>query len=333
MAKDSQTPAPSPGLVDKPVPARVTPSEVIATALSLLWLLASGLFFLLMPDGAQGFDGLRFVMVLLAIFLPVAMIWVAALAARSIRVMREESARLQAVIDGMRQTYIKQQQAAGMAVKPAVEKKLDEIAETTRQTETALATFTSARDQSGTLKTQRADAVPDDQPLLALGTPSEALAPPLSTDDFIRALHFPENAEDLEGFAALRRALKDRQAAQLIQAAQDILTLLSQEGIYMDDLRYDRAKPDLWRRFAKGERGRGIAALGGVHDRSSLALAASRMREDPIFRDAAHHFLRLFDKTLLAFEESATDAELARVSTTRTAVAFMLLGRVAGMFG
>jgi hypothetical protein len=56
------------------------------------------------------------------------------------------------------------------------------------------------------------------------------------------------------------------------------------------------------------------------------------MRRDHIFRDAVHHFLRQFDRTLAAFEPEATDAEIARLSETRTARAFMLLGRVAGTF-
>jgi hypothetical protein len=130
----------------------------------------------------------------------------------------------------------------------------------------------------------------------------------------------------------MRRALADRQTAQLIQASQDVLTLLSQDGIYMDDLRPDRPRPDLWRRFALGERGRTVSALGGVHDRSSLALAAGRMRSDTIFRDAVHHFLRKFDQTLTGFEKRATDTDLAELGDTRTARAFMLLGRVAGTF-
>ena len=48
--------------------------------------------------------------------------------------------------------------------------------------------------------------------------------------------------------------------ARLIRSAQDVLTLLSQEGIYMDDLRPEMTHPDHWRRFATGERGRGVAA-------------------------------------------------------------------------
>ncbi len=126
--------------------------------------------------------------------------------------------------------------------------------------------------------------------------------------------------------------MQDRQSAELIQASQDVLTLLSQEGIYMDDLVPDRARPEIWRRFAEGQRGRPIATLGGVRDRSSLALTAARMRNDPIFRDAVHHFLRKFDRVFSEFEKSATDQEIAALSDTRTARAFMLLGRVTGIF-
>jgi hypothetical protein len=118
----------------------------------------------------------------------------------------------------------------------------------------------------------------------------------------------------------------------LVQAAQDVLTLLSQDGIYMDDLTPDRARPEVWRRFAMGERGRSMAALGGIRDRSSLALSAGRMREDTIFRDAAHHFLRLFDKGLVNFEPEASDEEIAQLADTRSARAFMVLGRVTGAF-
>jgi hypothetical protein len=126
--------------------------------------------------------------------------------------------------------------------------------------------------------------------------------------------------------------MQDRRAAELITASQDILTLLSQEGIYMDDLSPDRARPEIWRRFSEGQRGKPIATLGGIRDRSCLALTAARMRNDPIFRDAAHHFLRKFDRVFTEFEKHATDAEIAAFAETRSARAFMLLGRVTGIF-
>jgi hypothetical protein len=168
------------------------------------------------------------------------------------------------------------------------------------------------------------------QPGLAFTGEPEAAQ--VSTADFISALNFPETAEDREGFAALRRALADRRAATLIRASQDVLTLLSQDGIYMDDLTPDRARPEVWRKFASGERGPAIAGLGGIRDRSSLALSAARMRQDTIFRDSAHHFLRAFDRTLQQMADGLTDQELVALSDTRTARAFMLLGRVSGIF-
>ncbi len=326
------------GMYDRPGRQQVTGIEITAIALSLLWLAGAVVFLFAAPAGGDGIDGLRFIITLLAVFLPVAMIWVAATAARAGRVMREESRRLQIAIDAIRQTLIAQQQRGTSQPDGSVAKKLDEIAAITKKTEAALAMFHSSRATAGAARPliamvapSRADA-PEDQGALELGTPAEALSPPLPHADFIRALHFPETAEDEEGFAALRRALKDRKAAQLIQAAQDVLTLLSQDGIYMDDLSPDRARPEVWRQFAQGTRGRVVAALGGVRDRSSLALSAARMKQDPIFRDAAHHFLRRFDQTFAEFAEEASDEEITALAETRTARAFMLLGRVAGTF-
>ena len=322
----------------KPAADSLGAAEWIGLALSLLWMIGASIFFLTMPDlpptpDAAGLDRLRFMMTLMAMFLPVAMIWVATLAARSAKTVREESRRLQTAIDAMRQTYVADRQARGTGIEPTVEKKLDEIAKATRQTETALATFTSSRD---IMRTKVAPVAPpatgDEQTALAFGTSAEDMSPPLPRPDLIRALNFPDTDKDEAGFAALRRALKDRQARQLVQASQDVLTLLSQDGIYMDDLSPDRARPEIWRRFAHGERGRAVASLGGVRDRSSLALTASRMREDTIFRDAAHHFLRKYDQMLVVFEVDASDEELGYLSETRTSRAFMLLGRVTGAF-
>ncbi|MGR3434697.1 MAG: hypothetical protein ACU0CO_07405 [Shimia sp.] len=333
---------PALGVYDKPgLGAGLSAFEWVAIVVSGLWLVGSALFFL-GGDGAELFEPenlgqLRFVMTLLAVFLPVAVIWVAASAARSARLVRDEGRRLQAAIDAMRQTYVANQQAGGMLVQPAALQKLDQIAAATQETQTKVATFASGRGKEPAptprLKAPEAPADDPNQAALALGTPAETLpSAPLPKADFIRALNFPETPDDQEGFAALRMALKDRKVSGLIQASQDVLTLLSQDGIYMDDLRPDRAKPEAWRRFAHGERGGTVAALGGIRDRSALALAAGRMRADPVFRDAMHHFLRRFDTALIEFEPLATDEDLVELSDTRTARAFMLLGRVTGMF-
>ncbi|GGW32143.1 hypothetical protein GCM10011452_20910 [Gemmobacter lanyuensis] len=311
---------------------RFTRSEAVAAALSLAWLVAVAAYITFSP-GEGGALGL--VMTLLMVFLPIALIWIAVTTLRSVQDLRAEATRLQSAVEAMRSAYVQTQ------VQPSVEKKLEEIERATKSTETVLATFSSRRDVSLTqpsadrkaaLASPRRGADAGDQPALALGTPAEDLRPPLSVADFIRALQFPESPEDKDGFRALRLALEDRTVAKLIRSAQDVLTLLSQEGIFMDDLKPDRARPELWRSFAQGERGRAISGLGGIRDRSSLALTAGRMREDPVFRDAAHHFLRTFDKTFSDFEKNASDAELIELADTRTARAFMLFGRVAGVF-
>ena len=325
-----------------PIPG-ITATEMVALALTVLWLALVGGFFLFArpaaPDTPAGAPSV--VLTIVAIFLPIALIWVAAVTARTAREMRAEAARLKAAVDAMRAAYVSQQQAGA---KPSVEQKLDEIAAAQRSTETALSNFATQREfATGATPPDRKPALtppprpapsqPDDQPALALGTvPDESFHAPVSVADFITALNFPDSPEDREGFRALRAALEDRQMAKLIRAAQDVLNLLAQDGIYMDDLRPDRPAPELWRRFAAGERGKPIAPLGGVRDRSSLALTAARMRNDDIFRDAGHHFLRQFDRTFAEFEKNASDPEVARFAETRTARAFMLLGRVTGTF-
>lgn len=329
------------GVFDKRQPnLSITAVELIAAGLSVIWLGGVAIAFFMFDLGKSSTEEhpFGFVIMLLAIFMPIALIWVTAAVARTARVMREEANRLQGAITAMRYAYIEQAQGGIGGLKPGVERKLDEIAAAQRQTETTLVKFTSRRDmpvseEKPALPAQPKEPPAKGQPVLALGTSAEELVrQQISVADFIKAANFPETAEDKDGFRALRLALEDREAAKLIRSAQDILTLLSQEGIYMDDLRPDRAKPDLWRRFAKGERGGTIASLGGIRDRSCLALTSARMRADPVFRDTAHHFLRQFDRTLVEFETHASDEELARFAETRSARAFMLLGRVTGMF-
>lgn len=327
-----------PALLPPPDPGRGL--EIGGAVMSLFWIVLILAYVFMAPPGSEA-QTFGLVMTLLMVFLPVALIWVVVTTLRSVRDLRGEAARLQATVDAMRSSYVQAQgQQPGPQVRSSVEKKIDEIAAVTRQAETVLASFSSRRDAGLTAPSADRKAAlvrpqPEagtEQPALALGAPVEEMRPPLSITDFIRALQFPESPEDKDGFRALRLALEDRTVAKLIRSAQDVLTLLSQDGIYMDDLKPDLCQPELWRRFAAGERGRSIASLGGIRDRTSLALTAARMKADPVFRDAAHHFLRTFDKTVASFEPNASDAELAELSDTRTARAFMLFGRVTGTF-
>ncbi len=318
------------------------PADKVAAAVTGVWVFMCLIFlgFVGLGSGAS-LGPLRFLILVLAVFLPIALIWIAAIALKSARIIRDESERLQASMDAMRQIYVSQAQMAATTMGPNVERKIDEIVKGQKRAEDALANFASVRSAPERPVSRPVSAAPAPEPVahepeqqtaLALSTPPGHGTQAVTVEDFISAMNFPETADDREGFAALRRALADHRAAQLIRASQDVLTLLSQDGIYMDDLTPDRARPETWRRFAAGERGRTISGLGGIRDRSSLALTSARMRQDTIFRDAAHHFLRTFDKTFSAMAEELTDAEIAALTQTRTARAFMLLGRVAGIF-
>ena len=314
----------------EPMP-RVTAIEIVAVVMSVLWLVLVVAVFGVLGQG-EGAGGTLFS--LLSIVVPIALIWVAASTARTARVLRDEAARLQASVDAMRAAVMSQQQGGTADIRPSVVQKLDEIGQTQKRAEPAPATFTTNRaDRTlGEAQPEAPEPSIQSQPSLALGVPPGAHGDPISIPDFIAALNFPENEHDREGFRVLRRALEDPRTERLVRASQDILTLLSQDGIYMDDLTPDRARPELWRRFAEGERGKGVSDLGGIRDRSALGLASGRIKSDPVFRDAAHHFLRHFDFTFMEFEKGATDAEIAALADTRTVRAFMLVGRVAGTF-
>ena len=92
----------------------VSVAEAVAVLASLAWVLGAAVYFLFLYDADAG-DGerlrsLQLVLTVFAVLMPVAMIWVAAMAARSARVMREESLRLRTAIDAIRQAYVSQNQ-------------------------------------------------------------------------------------------------------------------------------------------------------------------------------------------------------------------------------
>ncbi len=171
--------------------------------------------------------------------------------------------------------------------------------------------------------TETADDDPvDPEVAFGLGWPS-----------LVRALDFPRDADDAEGFRALRNALRRPQLAQLLQAAEDVLNLLSEHDVYLDEVEIDAPDPAAWRRFGKGARGAEVASVGGVRDGAVLARARDLIIADPIFRDTALFFQRRFEAVLSEFAANASDADIAEMADTRSARAFMLLTRLSGSFG
>ena len=280
-------------------------TRLAAGAAIAAWLALCVLFWSVLggaPVRASGWIGAA-----VAALLPVALIWAAAEALRAATALREENAALRAA-NAPRPAH-----APAPAAGPA-------RSSPPRTRPASGATFRSVRAAGATT-----DAPPAPEPAPDAG-------PEPATDDLVRALHFPESAEDAEGVAALRRVLRSRASARLVQAAQDVLTLMAEDAVYMDEIGARPAQPAAWRAFAAGERP-GAAALGEIAGDDALRRVADRMARDAIFRDAAHHFLRQFDAFLARFAPAADDAALRGLAATRTARAFLLLGRAAGRFG
>lgn len=304
----------------------MTTGQKVAYGLAAFWALGTILYLLGAAGPDTGPDPLRRLMAIIVIGLPAGLVWLGVTIQNVARASEAQGEALQSALDQFRKAQAEntQRSIVGVRPMPAAPRASDPLP------------VAAAPNGSG----GRAFATPVSRPAPAKATTDttpglfedDTPPPDLPVDTLIRALHFPETAEDQAGFAALRAALRHHHSSGVVRSAQDVLTLLSQDGIYMDDLLPDRAKPDIWRRFATGARGREVSALGGIRDRAALALSARRMREEPIFRDAAHHFLRGFDQTLARIEPEATDAEIARLSDTRSARAFMLIGRVTGLF-
>ena len=151
-------PLPDPGLAaeaERGRSARAT--EIVAGLLSVVWVVAVLAYILTSPPG-NDVQTLGLVMTLLIVFLPLALIWVAVVTLRSVHDLRAEAQRLQAAVDAMRASYVQSaQQVQAAAIKPSVERKLDEIAAVTKQAESVLATFSSRRDTALTMVAKSGD--------------------------------------------------------------------------------------------------------------------------------------------------------------------------------
>jgi len=187
----------------------------------------------------------------------------------------------------------------------------------------------------------RAEA-PADAPAPVAATAAVAKAPAAGTEDvgedgppeglawgdLVRALDFPRDADDREGFRALKLVLRHPGLAQMLQAAEDVLNLLSQEGVYVNDLAMDPVDPAAWRRYMAGVRGPEVDGVGGIRNPGALETARRLVASDSIFGDSALFFRRRFDAMLAEFAAKATDAELIEFVGTRSGRAFMLLLRL-----
>ena len=337
-----------------------------AAAASLGWavlVLAYGAGFLSVAGGLGG--GMLFVgamLFLMALVLPLLAVWLAAWLAEELERQREIAAALAEVAAPLAAALASTREALGQQTpatspeaihrvvqnavigsRPDYSVPLDRLLAGQARVEVALQKLTQRR-PSTEPEPAVADlpAPPPPPPPPPAPPPALAAEPPLPLmpeeeaparpdwPDLVRALDFPRDAEDREGFRALKAALRHHSLAQTLQAAEDVLNLLSQEGVFVDELPVAPFDAGAWRRFMAGRRGPEVTGLGAISDARALDAARGLMRSDPIFRDSALFFQRRFDGVLGEFASRAGDPELEALAGTRSGRAFMMLARLSG---
>lgn len=310
---------------------------MIASILSAFWIIliigyGAGYFGLLgglaTPRDAAFLEIVFFLMVLIW---PLLMVWLVTYIVRKSFQIQDGARNMAQRLSEMPNTGSKQGVSQPRIKDNRVEtlqEKVGELNAHIKQLETAL---NSVSQIQSAMQTQvKAAGLPE--PEVTETEPEVAPSSSVSWQDLIRALDFPRDETDTEGFRALRIAKRDPNAEELLRAAEDVLNQLSQEGIYTDDLRPEIASAREWRLFANGTRGEDVAAVGGIDAPEALERIINRKNNDQIFRDSSLFFLRRFDIMLRTFVDGASDGQIQLLADTRTGRAFMLLARAAGMF-
>jgi hypothetical protein len=125
---------------------------------------------------------------------------------------------------------------------------------------------------------------------------------------------------------AIERAAEDPDVAALVGLTRRLADALAEDGLYLSDLAPVHSPAALWARFAEGERGGEMAALAGIEDDVALAIARSRLRDDPGFRRLAIRLVASYARLIeRAAAEIGPDPRLVEIAETRPGRAFQLL--------
>lgn len=294
------------------------------------------------PEAPAGPTALLFV---LAAIGPAALLGLSAMLLRRAEAIRAEAESLRALLENWRGPGFEgsgeaAQDKARAAAKAAGAESARLLGPRLDALETRL---TAALAEIETLSGARADRTPaaprpapaPGQPGLPLeqAPPERGRPSPVTWAQVTRALEFPKSDDDAEAFAAIEAALRDPAFRDLLQAAEDVLTLLAALGLHMEDLTPEPASPEAWKAYAEGARGARAAAVGGVRDEAALEAARARMREDPVFRDAALVFARRWNALIARVAaERGADPLMVRLADTRSGRAFQLVARALGAF-
>ena len=320
------------GRAEAALDAAVADRAIVAgAAASAGWLLLVVLFAWLAPGGDGGTGG-SWLMRLSGVAMPLALIWLAVGFARAIAALRAEADALRADLAHLQggAPLSRTGPGAGFGTEPP-HLAADAGPRPGRAAQTDARPRAQPRPAAQAARAARPDPVADTrQTALPL---DDSASVSVSAIDLLRALNFPDGPDDHLAIRALQAALADHDTMRLIRAAQDVVTLLAQAGIYMDELAPAPGPASAWRAFAEGVRGPQVAVLAGVSDPNALDVSAHLLRGDEIFRDAAHHFLRQFDRMMARMAPDLDDDFLAALTETRSGRAFVLLAQTSGIFG
>ncbi len=164
---------------------------------------------------------------------------------------------------------------------------------------------------------------------LPLGEPAAARAQPdLTLEEMLRALDFPRDETDEAGLRTLEKARAHHAIGPVVQSAQDLMTLMARQELFIDDLDMDDADGAAWRACATGTKAEAL----GVPASPALHALAARLSADAVFRDTAHHFMRRTDGLLVDMAAETPDETLQAFGRTRSGRCFRLVGTALGAF-
>lgn len=322
----------------------------VGLAVAAAWLLLVVGFALFGPEAAGPRTGWERVGTLAAVLTPLALIALATGAARSLAALRAEADGLRAMLAGMQAggsgaggfgagdasaeaSLRPARPAMPVSAVPADSRPVDTSPadsrppEPPRQPRPAEPRRAAAPRPPAPARPPVQRRAEPPQPSLDLGGPAPVA---VDSDDLIRALNFPDGPDDLVAVQSLRVALRDPDTARLIRAAQDVVMLLATRGLYMDDRPAAPHRPDLWRRLAQGARGAALTGIVTPSAAEAIEAVDAALRGDEVFRDAAHHFLRHWDRMLSRELPDLDDARVWALADTRSGRAFALLAEATG---
>jgi hypothetical protein len=321
----------------------ISPAVSIGIIVSLVWVVLVFLYFAFSGQRLSiAFDtSILGLLTMVSVILPLVLVWTVALTAGTAMKLKTEAKALRkemaVVAKDLRDSTARlPREQSGMIEQLKLiadmtvqnDKRLKEIASNGVATAPQIDVVDLNRTVFGDFQTPDQET----QITLPLAGATQAVLPPMPVTDFIAALNFPDDAKDKDGFRALRRAMEERKLRNLLESSQAVMSLLTEDGIFMDDLNPDRPVSGAWRKFSEGARGADVASVGGVLDKAVLGIARARMKSDPDFRQQVLQFLQQFDQVLVEYEPRLQNHEITDLANTRTARCFMVMARVSGAF-